>query len=42
MNAIKFKKDDLEHIIKGVDLELLKDKVENYEFVESEIKNHII
>ncbi|CAD8189900.1 unnamed protein product [Paramecium octaurelia] len=42
MNAIKFKKDDLEQIIKGVDLELLKDKVENYEFVESEIKNHII
>ncbi|CAD8195421.1 unnamed protein product [Paramecium pentaurelia] len=42
MNAIKFKKEDLDQIIKCVDLDLLKDKVENYEFIETEIKNHII
>ncbi|CAD8106265.1 unnamed protein product [Paramecium sonneborni] len=42
MHAIKFKKEDLDKIMKSVDLDLLKDKVENYEYIEQEIKNHII
>ncbi|CAD8103035.1 unnamed protein product [Paramecium sonneborni] len=42
MNTIKFKKEDIDKIMKSVDLDLLKDKVENYEYVEQEIKHHII
>ena len=34
VHTIKFKKDDIDQVMKSIDLELLKDKIENYDKIE--------
>lgn len=38
VHAIKFKKEDLDLIIKNVDQDMLKDKLNNYDHMQDEIK----
>ncbi|CAD8115380.1 unnamed protein product [Paramecium sonneborni] len=42
IHAIKFKKEDIDQILKSVDLSLLKDNIDNYEKVEEQLRQHII
>ncbi|CAD8194704.1 unnamed protein product [Paramecium pentaurelia] len=42
MHAIKFKKEDIDQIFKSVDLNLLKDSIDNYQQMEEQLKQHIV
>ncbi|CAD8107308.1 unnamed protein product [Paramecium primaurelia] len=42
MHAIKFKKEDIDQIFKSVDLNLLKDTIDNYQQMEEQLKQHIV